>query len=385
MISQLAPLVEAQLPGAVALRHRLHADPRVSGQEEDTAAAVCEAIGLPGEPVAGTGRLLRLGPATGPAVVLRAELDGLPVPEQTGLAYASTSGVMHACGHDAHCAALAAVARAVAEVALPHGVLVLLQPREEAAPTGAGDVVADPAFARHDVRAVIAAHVQPVLPRGVVSAAPGAVNASCDELVIAVRGRGGHAAYPHRCDDPVLALCQTVAALHHLVSRRVDPLDSAVLTVGRLDAGTASNVIPSVARAHGTLRALDAETRRVLLAAVRDVVVHTAASYGCEGTVAAVSNEPVLRNDPGLSGLVAPLLVELGLHADTRFRSCGSDDFAHYGAVAPSVMLFVGVDDGSPGAPGLHDARFAPPDEVVGELAKAYLAGLVAALGTLPE
>ena len=387
MIAELAALVAAELPTAVALRHRLHADPRVSGQEDDTAEAVSAAIGLPtpAQRVAGTGRLLRLGPAGGPSVALRAELDGLPVLEQTGLPFAATSGVMHACGHDLHCAALVAVARAAhrLERELPCGLLLVLQPREEASPTGAGDVLAHPAFAAHDVRAVIGAHVQPVLPRGVVSARRGAVNASCDELTITVSGRGGHAAYPHRADDPVLALSQTVVALHHLVSRRVDPLDSAVLTIGRLDAGTASNIIPPLARAYGTIRSLDPADRKRLREAAGEVVAHTAAAYGCTGTLELVENEPVLHNDPRLAGAILSALAALGLDPDEEFRSCGSDDFAHYSEALPSAMLFVGVDEGLPGAPGLHNARFAPPDEVIGDVANAYLAGFAGALTLL--
>jgi amidohydrolase len=292
---------------------------------------------------------------------------------------------MHACGHDLHCAALVAVARAVRrlEHALPCGLLLVLQPREEASPTGAGDVLASPAFVAHDVRAVIGAHVQPVLPRGVVSARPGAVNASCDELTITVSGRGGHAAYPHRADDPVLALSQTVVALHHLVSRRVDPLDSAVLTIGKLEAGTASNVIPPLARAYGTIRALDPADRKRLREAAGEVVAHTAAAYGCTGTLELVENEPVLLNEPRLASAILPALAALGLHPDEEFRSCGSDDFAHYSEALPSAMLFVGVDEGVPGAPGLHNSRFAPSDEVIGELANAYLAGLAGALTLL--
>ncbi|MDT7609199.1 MAG: hypothetical protein QOG96_3702 [Pseudonocardiales bacterium] len=410
-LGELAALVAAELPaelpGAIALRQQLHLNPRLSGQEDDTADAVCAAVGPTGEldgvrlpaelgwaadapvRVAGTGRLLRLGPATGPSVALRAELDALPLLEQTGLPFASNSGVMHACGHDLHCAALVAMARAVRRVAvrrpalLPHGLLVLLQPREEASPTGAGDVIADPAFTAHEVRAVVGVHVQPVLPRGVVSGRAGAVNASCDELTITVNGRGGHAAYPHRSDDVVLALSQTVVSLHHLISRRVDPLDSAVLTIGRLDAGTATNVIPPVARAYGTIRALDPADRKRLCEAASEVVVHTAAAYGCTGTLELEENEPALRNDPRLSSAILPTLSGLGLTADEEFRSCGSDDFAHYSEAMPSVMLFVGVDDGTPGAPGLHNARFAPSDAVVGELARAYLAGLVGGLDLL--
>jgi amidohydrolase len=209
------------------------------------------------------------------------------------------------------------------------------------------------------------------------------VNASSDELLITITGRGGHAAYPHRSDDPVLALSQTVVALHHIVSRRVNPLDSAVLTIGKLDAGTAGNVIPASARAYGTIRALDPADRQRLREAVREVVTHTAAAYHCTGTVQMVENEPVLHNDARLASAILPVLAGLGLRPDEEFRSCGSDDFSHFSDALPSVMLFVGVDDGSPGAPGLHDARFAPPDAVVGELANAYLAGLAGALQLL--
>jgi amidohydrolase len=333
--------------------------------------------------VAGTGRLLRLGPPDGPSVALRAELDGLPLVEATGLPFAATNGSMHACGHDVHCAGLVALARALRAVEdrLPCGVLLVLQPREEAAPTGAGDVVGDAAFDRHEVRAIVGAHLQPALPRGLVSARPGAVNAACDELVITVSGRGGHAAYPQRADDPVLALAQTVVSLHHLVARRVDPLEAVVLTIGRMDAGTAANVIPPVARAYGTLRALAEAERSRLREHVRRLVEHTAAAYGCLGSLEIAPNEPVLHNDPRLAESVAAALKDLGMKVDALFRSCGSDDFAHYAAALPALMLFVGVGTGEPNAPGLHDPGFAPPDESVGDLARAYLAGLTGALG----
>jgi amidohydrolase len=390
-LADLAQRVAAEIPAAVALRHRLHADPRLSGREDDTAesalAALAPADGERVQRVAGTGRLLRVGPAEGPAVALRAELDGLPITEATGLDFASPTGVMHACGHDLHLAALVAATRALrgrhAERPLPCAALAVLQPREEAAPTGAGDVLADPAFRAHDVRAVLGAHVQPVVDRGRVSAAPGPVNAACDELTITVRGRGGHAAYPHRADDPVLALCQTVVALHHLVGRRVDPLHAAVFTVGRVDAGTASNVIPEVARAYATLRVLDEADREPLRAEIRRVVAGTAAAYGCAGEVHTDDNEPVLSNDPALVAALGPALEGLGLRHDVAFRSCGSDDFARYAVAGPAVMMFVGVAEGGVGEPGLHDARFAPPDELVGELALTYLAGFAAAARVL--
>lgn len=378
-MDHLRTRLATELPAAVALRHRLHAEPRRSGDEDDTADAVCAHVGAEACHVAGTGRLLRVGPPGGPAVALRAELDALPMRESSGVAFAAENGLAHACGHDVHLAALAALARAARGADLPIGMLVLLQPREERAPSGAADVLTDPAFAAHDVRAVVGAHVQPLLDRGVAGASEGPVNASADELDVVVTGSGAHGAYPHRGRDPVLALSQVVVALHHLVSRRVDPLRSAVLTVGELHAGSAPNVIPRVARARATLRALDPRDRGPLLGAAREVVEHTAAAAGCTGELTVAENEPALVNDAELTRAVAAHLPGAGLRP-AEFRSCGSDDFAHYCAVLPAVMLFVGCGDGRPDAPGLHHPGFVPPDALVGEVARAYLAGWCGAL-----
>jgi amidohydrolase len=210
------------------------------------------------------------------------------------------------------------------------------------------------------------------------------VNASADELDVLVTGPGGHGAYPHRSADPVLAMAQIVVALHHLVSRRVDPLASAVLTVGEIHTGTAPNIIPAEARARATLRALDPADRVPLQEAARALVSHTAAMYGCTGTMTVAECEPALVNDPALTLASAERLAEVGL-ARAEFRSCGSDDFAFYSAAYPSVMLFVGVGDGAPGSPGLHHPRFVPPDELVGDVARAYLAGLRGAVDLLGE
>jgi len=381
-MDDLAALVAGELPTAVELRHRLHADPRLSGDEDDTAEALCAAIGGPADRIAKTGRLLRIGSATGPAVVLRAELDALPLHERSGVPWASTSGVMHACGHDVHCAALAAVARAARSTDLPVGLLILLQPREEYVLSGAVDVLADEAFAAHEPAAVVGVHLQPQLARGQVGVSPGPVNAAGDHLEITVTGHGGHGAYPHRTDDPVLALAQVVVALHHLVSRRVDPLHSAVLTVGELHAGTASNIIPGSASATGLLRTLDPGVRDRLHAAVRTTVGGVAMAYGCHGAVTISEVNPVLDNHPALAAATAEELAG-GPLTPTDFRSCGADDFAFYSAEIPSVMIFVGTNDADLGLPGLHHPEFAPPDEIISEVCAAYLAGFHGALAAV--
>ncbi|SDP16859.1 amidohydrolase [Klenkia soli] len=380
---RLHAAVLEELPAAVELRHALHADPRRSGDEADTTAAVVAALGAgEGREVAGTGRLVRIGTATGPTVALRAELDGLAVLEQTDVGWASGSGVMHACGHDAHLAGLVAVCRAVARVGGPAPLLALLQPREESAPSGARDVVLSGLLAEEGVRSVVAAHVQPQLAAGVVNATPGPVNAATDEFTITVTGHGGHGGYPHTTHDPVLALAAVVVNLQQLVSRRVDPTVGAVLAVTQLDAGTSFNVVPDTARARGGLRVMRESDRTALLTALTEVAEHTAAAYGCSAQVHTESNEPVLANDPELARAAVPWLARGGVEVDDSWRSFGADDFSHYCADARGLMLFLGVDGGAPDAqgrrPGLHSPRFLPADETVGQVATALLAGYLA-------
>jgi amidohydrolase len=382
MMDGLAALVAAELPAAIALRHRLHADPRLSGDEDDTAEALCAAIGGPADRIAKTGRLLRIGPTTGPVVVLRAELDALPLYERSGMPWASNSGVMHACGHDVHCAALAAVARAAQSTDLPVGMLILLQPREEYVQSGAVDVLADEAFAAHEPAAVVGVHLQPQLARGQVGVSPGPVNAAGDHLEITITGHGGHGAYPHRTDDPVLALAQVVVSLHHLVSRRVNPLHAAVLTVGELHTGTASNIIPGTASATGLLRTLDRNVRDRLHTAVRTTVTGVAEAYGCHAAVTITEVNPILDNHPALAAATAEELAGSPL-TPTDFRSCGADDFAFYSEKIPSVMIFVGTNNEELGLPGLHHPEFAPPDEIISEVCAAYLAGFRGALAAV--
>jgi len=380
---RLTAAVAAELPAAVALRHRLHAEPRLSGDEQDTAEAVVAALGLgQGRPVAGTGRLVRIVDGPGRAVALRAELDGLAIEEATGVPWAAAGGAMHACGHDAHLAGGVAVARAVRRVGGPAPLVLLLQPREEGAPSGAADVVASGVLADERVDSVVAAHVQPQLPAGVVNATPGPVNAATDEFTITVTGHGGHGSYPHTTADPVLALCAIVVNLQQLVSRRVDPTVGAVVGVGQVSAGTAFNVVPDTATARGGLRVMREEDRALLLQALTDVVEGTARAHGCRGAVAATNNMPVLANDPALARATLPWLSRGGAPVDDSWRSFGADDFAHFCAGHRGLMLFLGVDGGPAGAdgrrPGLHSPRFLPGDDVVGQVAAALLAGYLA-------
>ena len=398
----LRTALEHELPGALSLRRALHAQPRLSGDETDTANAVAAALaGDPaaGEVVAGTGRVLQVGTGAGPhgthpvvsgaavggrTVAVRAELDALPLLEDTGLPFAADPalGAMHACGHDVHLAATVALARAVTRVPHAPPLLVILQPREEVNASGARDVLASGALQRHGVAAVIGAHVQPQLGGGVVGVTPGGVNAGVDSFTLQVRGVGGHGAYPHTTVDPVLALAAVVVALQQVASRRVDPAEGAVCTVGTLSAGTAANVVPDVATATGTLRTMTARSAERLRAVVAEVTAATAAAYGCQGRAVFDVPTPVLSNDPDLAGATEQRLRAAGLPTDSRWRSFGSDDFAAYCAVLPSLMMFAGVGpDGPHGVPaaGLHSARFDPGEAAVGLVARCLLSGYLAA------
>jgi amidohydrolase len=384
LAAALRAALDRELGDAVRLRRELHAAPELSGSEYQTAARVAAALGEPDAPqVAGSGRLVRIGPADGPCVAVRAELDALPVVEQTGAGWASANGAMHACGHDVHLAALAALGRAARSVAatdgLPAAMLAVLQPREEAYPSGAKDIAASAAFTTQRPAAVIAAHLQHQVPAGTVSAAPGTVNASVDDFEIVVEGTAGHAGYPHLAVDPVPALCQAVVAVQQIASRRTDPTHAVVVSVGMLQAGQATNVIPGSASARGTLRALDPADRPLLRDWLREIAEHSARSYGCRATVTIEESEPALVNSEPLAAASWPVLREAGFAIDTSFRSCGADDFSFYSPVAPILMLFVG----SGGTVTLHHPKFLPPDEAVGQVATAMLAGYLAALTLL--
>jgi amidohydrolase len=378
LTSTLQAALQEELQDARALRRQLHAAPRVSGDEADTAALVADALGAGhGCEVAGTGRVIVLGGRSSDGcVALRAELDALPVVEQTGVPWSATGGAMHACGHDVHLAATVAACRAIARSGAPMAVAALLQPREESAPSGARDVVASGLLDDLGVVAVIGAHVQPQVDAGRIAVTPGLVNASVDEFQITVHGSGGHAGYPHTVRDPVLALAGIVLNLQQIAARRIDPVHGAVCMVSGLAAGSATNVVPSTAHAFGSLRLMRAEDRTRAAKELVEIVESSAAAYGCHADVRLSDGEPALSNDAALANTAAASLRADGHDVVDDFRSFGADDFAHYSERIPALMMFVGVDGGA----GLHDPRFLPPEDAVDNVARALLAGYVAAL-----
>ncbi len=375
--------LERQLPAAVRLRHKLHAAPRLSGDEHDTTARMAEELErvVLFEPVAGAGAVGRVGPIGGRAVAVRAELDALPVTERTGAAFAAANGAMHACGHDVHQAALAALLRASAGLDLPVGLVALLQPREESYPSGALDVLREGVLERHAIAHVIAAHVHPGVPTGAVAVGGGFINAAADEIEVLVEGRGGHGGYPHDGADTVAAIAHIATAIPEVVRRTVAPLNPAVISVGTLSAGDgAANVLPASARLLATMRTTDPGDREPLVQAVRTMAERIAEGFGTRATVVRTEGEPVLVNDHALAQGADDWLARLGVDGAETMRSLGAGDFSYFSEAVPSLMMFAGVETaGEEPQPALHHPRFLPGDEAVGVVARALLAGYLAA------
>lgn len=380
VLSALNSGIDAEAPAAIELRHDLHRNPNLSGEEGPTAERVTAALGVDDfQNAASTGRIVRIGPATGPAIGIRAELDALPIREQSGASFASTNDHMHACGHDVHMAGAVALANAARNVDLPVALVFIFQPREESYPSGAKDIMDSGVLDAHDVRFVIGVHVHPDVPLGSITTGAGVVNAASDEFRIVVEGNGGHSAYPHKTTDPVVALAQIVGAAQTIVSRRINPMNPAVLGFGSLRSGHAANVIPTVASASGSIRTSTAEDRVAIARELADTVRLVSEVHGCSGTVTITHGEPLLSNDPSLVEHVDPALREQGFEVVEPMRSCGSDDFSFFSDVIPGIMMFLGTGAHRQGL-SLHSPDFCPSDDMVASVARVYAAAYAAML-----
>ncbi|MDO4241292.1 MAG: M20 family metallopeptidase [Microbacteriaceae bacterium] len=377
---QIYRLIDAELPAACALRREIHANPRLSGEEQDTADLICANIGIDFTGIAETGAYTRLGPESGPAIAVRGEMDALPVEEETGVSWASTNGAMHACGHDVHMAGLAAFVRAAKQLRLPVALLPILQPREEKHPSGAYDVRESGLFDAQNVAYAIGVHVHPGVAKGAVATGAGVVNAEAGVLKIRVHGQGGHGAYPHLSRDVVAPLAAIAAGIHEVVRRTVDPMHPALVSVGQMIAdGGAANVLPNEGLIHATIRTTRREDTLRLVEALRAMTEQTAAAYNVSGDLEYIFGEPVLANDAALSVAMDQILREKGLEVAAPMRSLGADDFAFFSDAVPSVMAFVGTRaaDDTDFLP-LHNPRFLPDEDAVRRVAYTMAAGYLA-------
>ena len=369
-MTYLAEALAARVGEFVALRRDLHRHPELAFEEHRTAALVAAKLedwgyavtrGLGGTGVVGT--LVR---GRGPRRLgLRADMDALPIQEQateaSGRPWASERpGLMHACGHDGHTAMLLAAARQLAEEAAFDGTLHLIfQPAEEGG-GGALRMMADGLFERFPCDAVFAMHNMPGVPQGHLVLREGAAMASSDYATITLQGTGGHGAMPQHAADPVVAAASLVMALQTVVSRNVDPLQAAVVTVGALHAGQANNVIPATATLELSVRALDRGVRTLLEQRIRALAEAQAASFGVRAEVAWRPGYAVLVNSAAETAFAREVALEV-VGAERVVPQgpplTGSEDFAFMLERVPGSYLLVGNGDG-PGSCMVHNPGF---------------------------
>ena len=342
---RLSPDVTALADELVALRRDLHQNPEMAWAEHRTAARVVaflEGAGLELRTVATTGVLATSRGAEGRTVLLRVDMDGLPIQEQGDVPYASrVPGVMHACGHDGHTAMGAAAARVLAGRRPGGTVRVLFQPAEEGE-SGAQRVIADGALEGVDV--ALGIHLWNELPVGTIGVKAGPLMAAVDRLRVVVRGRGGHGGHPHRSADPVTAAAHVVVALQTIVAREVSPLQSAVVTLGAIHGGQAFNVIPDEVTLTGTVRTFDPELRRSMPERIRRIATGVAEALQCEAKVEVRPGNPAVVNDAAVAALARRAAARVV--GDERVvepePTMGGEDMAVYFERVPGCFVFVG-------------------------------------------
>ena len=293
-----------------------------------------------------TGLIAMIGTGKDPVIALRADIDALPIEEQTALPYASEApGVMHACGHDFHatCMLGAALMLKEREASLPGTVKVIFQPAEEI--NRGADLVVNTGLL-DDVRLFLTGHTYPWLPAGTIGIRPGSVMASADRFSVRIRGKGCHAANPDVGIDPIPALGAVISAFQTVVSRRINPFDGAVVSITRVEAGNTWNVIPESAFLEGTVRAMDEKVRDGIRKRLERMAVDTANAYECEAVFEYEQGPAPVVNDSGICERAAAVAGELGLNVECNPPSMIAEDFSRYLKLAPGALFRVGTGGG---------------------------------------
>jgi len=360
-VSTLRDEARDQLDDAIELRRRLHQWPEIGNDLPKTRDAVLESLeGLPLQitrhtTTSGIAAVLDGGKA-GPTVLLRGDMDALPMPEDTGEDFSSrVDGAMHACGHDTHTAMLVGAAKMLAsrQADLPGRVLFMFQPGEEGHDgaehmlnEGLLDLPARASGEASPITAAYALHITSMLPSGVVATRHGPLMASADSVLITVTGRGGHASAPHMALDPIPIACEIVQSLQLMVTRRINVFDPGVITVGRITAGTTNNVIPETAEIEATLRAVSEATRKQLHDGIRRVAEGIAAAHDAQVDVDMRPGYPVTVNDHA----GAAFALETGRQllgkdkvVEMPYPVMGAEDFSYVLQRLPGAMCFLGA------------------------------------------
>lgn len=371
-------LVRGIEPALIALRRDIHAHPEIGFDTVRTAGIVTgelRRIGLtPKTGVGRTGVVAEIrGSRPGPCLILRADMDALPIHEETGLPFASTvPGRMHACGHDLHTSALLGAAEALVALApqLAGTVRLVFQPAEETQESGAAAMVADGAAEGADM--AIAFHNRPETPAGEIVLNTGASTASSDEFRVVLHGKSGHAARPHAAIDPIVGAAHIITQLQTVISREMDPALSAVLTIGHIAGGATQNIIPDSCMFEGTVRCRSPKSRDLAEASFRRICENGAAALNLRAEVEYVRGAPALLNDAHMiertaEALSAQFDKPVTVRPGTSF---GAEDFSYFSEILPSVQIFVG--SGQPGRDDrVHNSDYQPDEACIAQSAIA--------------
>lgn len=346
------PAIKALQPQLVTWRRQLHQHPELGFQETRTAAAIATLLSqwhIPHETgIAKTGIVATLkGQQPGPVLALRADMDALPIQEENIVPYRSLHpGIMHACGHDGHVAIALGTAHYLAHhpEAFSGTVKIIFQPAEEG-PGGAQPMIEAGVLTNPTVEAIVGLHLWNNLPVGTIGVRDGALMAAVEQFHCTVLGKGGHGAMPHQTVDAVVVGAQIVNALQTVVSRTVNPLDAAVVTVGKFQAGTAPNVIADTAELRGTVRYFNPRLEGALEQKIRQVITGVCQSQGAEYQLDYKRFYPALINDPGITQLVrsvAATVVETPLGVVPECQTMGAEDMAYFLQAIPGCYFFLG-------------------------------------------
>lgn len=383
MLSQIKDIAEKIAPRLVEIRRHIHSHPELSGQEYQTAAYVAGVMSSCGfhvqEMVGKTGVVAELAGAdpTLPALAIRADMDALPIAEKAEVPFVSKSpGIMHACGHDVHTAIGLGTAMILAELghSFPGTTRFLFQPAEETA-QGAKWMIADGVM--ENVAAVLGLHVFPSIQAGVIGLRHGALTAAADDLEIKIFGESGHGARPHEATDAIWIAAQVVTALQQAISRTINPLHPAVLTIGQITGGRAPNVIADQVRLLGTVRSLHTDTYERLPAWIEQIVAGVCRTYGADYEVNYQRRTASVINDWDLTQLVAACAEEAWGSERIEWipdASMGAEDFADFTEKAPGTMFRLGVGFPDRRNYPLHHPKFDVDEQamIAGAVTMAY-------------
>ena len=349
----------ALLDEAIRLRREIHEHPELALHNPRTQELVMSELASMGFDDLETGddcssvvATLR-GEQDGPTILLRADTDALPMPEDTGLEFASrVDGAMHACGHDAHTAMLLGAARLLQghRQDISGKIVFAFQPGEEGS-GGAAVMLREGLIERTGVEAAFAIHQTPTVPSGWLVTKPGPILASADEFTVVIRGRGGHASQPHDALDPIPVACELVQAMQTMVTRKVDAFNPAVVTVARITAGTTSNVIPECAEIEGTVRAVSERTRTLVIENLKRLAEGIAGAHGATAELSFPGGYPVTVNDDAFADFAARVCKKLVSDSFVPMPSpaMGAEDFSYILQEVPGAMVFLGTHPGTEG------------------------------------